>query len=348
MSRDSITIVIPVFNESANLPRLVSHLKPVLDRLGLRWDVLFIDDGSTDDTLGTLRALNHGDRRLKSISLSRNFGQDIALAAGLRYAGGDAAILMDADLQHPPEIIESFVARWKEGYQVVYGQRLDRKAGRPPIRRLFSGFYYRVFNTLASTTVPEGAGDFRLLDRRAVDAMNRMGDASRFSKGIYSWIGFRTIAVPYEVGERINGTSKWKFRRLARFAIDGITSFSTLPLRVWSLLGLAISLVAFSYALIVLTQTLMFGRDSPGFPTIIISIMLFSGIQLISLGVLGEYIGRVYEQVKGRPLFIVSDEIGLHPEGKDPVSGAPKAAAGASRGGGRELQWAAQDTQSHP
>jgi glycosyltransferase involved in cell wall biosynthesis len=345
MSRDSITIVIPVFNEAANLERLVGRLKPQLERLGLLWDVLFVDDGSTDDTLDLLRALNHRDRRFKSISLSRNFGQDIALAAGLKYAKGDAAILMDADLQHPPEIIESFLARWKEGYQVVYGQRMDHEAGRPPLRRLLSGIYYKIFNALANTNVPEGAGDFRLLDRRAIDAMNRMGDAARYSKGIYSWIGFRTIGVPYLVGERAEGSSKWKLRRLARFAIDGITSFSTLPLRIWSLFGLALSLVAFGYAIIVLTETLIFGRDSPGYPTLVISIMFFSGVQLISLGVLGEYLGRVYEQVKGRPLFLVADEIGVASEKSDSMSAGPKAGASPPKGSARESQLAARDTR---
>jgi glycosyltransferase involved in cell wall biosynthesis len=345
MSRGSITVIIPVFNEAANVEQLVDRLHPILNRLGLYWDVLFVDDGSTDDTLVMLRALNHRDRRYKSISLSRNFGKDIALAAGLRYANGDAAILMDADLQHPPEIIESFVAKWKEGYQVAYGQRLDEELARPPIRRLFSGLYYKVFNALASTTVPDGAGDFRLLDRRAIDAMNRMGDAARYTKGIYSWIGFRTIGVPYVVRQRAQGGSKWKFRRLAHFAIDGITSFSTLPLRIWSLLGLAISSVAFGYALIVLTQTLVFGRDTPGFPTIIISIMFFAGVQLISLGVLGEYLGRVYEQVKGRPLFFVADEIGVESDKTDRTETAPKLGVGTSKGSVRESQWAARDSR---
>jgi hypothetical protein len=171
--------------------------------------------------------------------------------------------------------------------------------------------YYRLFNALAKSDIPEGAGDFRLLDRRAIDAMNRIGESSRFNKGLFSWIGFRTVGVPYSVAERSSGTSKWSYRRLAHFALDGLTSFSTLPLRVWSLLGLAVSLTAFAYALLVLVQTLVLGVDVPGYPTLIISIMLLAGVQLISLGVIGEYLGRVYEEVKARPLFIVAEEIGL-------------------------------------
>jgi polyisoprenyl-phosphate glycosyltransferase len=314
MSPQLITIVIPAFNEAANLDRLIAGLVPVLERLEMHWEVIFVDDGSTDETLAILKKLNRQDPRFAAISLSRNFGQDIALAAGLRYARGDAAILMDADFQHPPQMIDVFVAKWREGYQVVYGQRVDDSIARPPMRRLVSGFYYRLFNALTNTNVPDGAGDFRLLDRKAIDAMNRMGDVARYSKGIYSWIGFRSIGAPYAVGTRTDGASRWKLRRLFRFAIDGITSFSTAPLRIWSLFGLILSVVAFGYALIVLTETLLFGRDSPGYPTIIISIMFFAGIQLISLGVLGEYVGRVFEQVKGRPLYFVADEIGLSSE----------------------------------
>jgi glycosyltransferase involved in cell wall biosynthesis len=340
--RKSVTVIIPVFNEAANLGSLVDRLEPILTRLGLLWEVLFVDDGSTDETLVKLRDLNYRDRRFKSIALSRNFGKDIALAAGLRYADGDAAILMDADLQHPPEIIASFVARWHEGYQVVYGQRIEANEARPPMRRLFSGLYYRAFNFLASTTVPEGAGDFRLLDRRAIDAINRMGDAARYTKGIFSWIGFRAIGVRYKVEGRAAGGSKWSVRKLARFAIDGITSFSTLPLRIWSLVGLAISIVAFGYALVVLTETLIFGRDAPGYPSIIISIMFFAGIQLISLGVLGEYLGRVYEQVKGRPLFIVAEEIGLADDDASLTASAVGANASSAREGVRESRWARQ------
>jgi glycosyltransferase involved in cell wall biosynthesis len=328
MARELITVVIPVLNEAANLNGLIERLSPILDGLGARWEVLFIDDGSSDETLGVLKALNLRDLRITAISLSRNFGKEIAIAAGLRYARGDAAILMDADLQHPPEVLAQFIDRWREGYQVVYGQRVDRAAD-GPLRRAFSRAYYRMFNALARTDIPDGAGDFRLLDRCAIDAMNRIGETSRFNKGLFSWIGFRTIGVPYATAPRTSGTSKWSYRRLTRFALDGLTSFSTLPLRVWSLLGLAISLTAFAYSIIVLVQTLVLGVDVPGYPSLIISVMFFAGVQMISLGVIGEYLGRVYEEVKARPLFIVAEEIGLSQEATAPAVRAVPAGVGA-------------------
>ncbi len=306
----SISVVIPVFNEADGVDALMARLRPQLDKLGLAWDVLFVDDGSRDHSFARLHALHKADARVRVLSLSRNFGKEIAIAAGLRHAGGDAVIIMDSDLQHPPEVIEAFVARWREGYQNVYGQRLDRDAD-SPIRSFFSRAFYRLYNALVDSDIPAGAGDFRLLDRKAVDAMNQLTETSRFNKGLFSWIGFKSVGVPFTVAERAHGQSKWSFRKLSRFAIDGITSFTTLPLRVWSLLGAAISMVAFFYAMIVLVKTLIFGHELPGFPTLVISIMFFSGVQLISLGVLGEYLGRVYEEVKARPLYIVSDAIGF-------------------------------------
>lgn len=306
----ALTVIVPVLNEERNVPLLVERLTQQLDRLGLDWTVLFVDDGSSDGTLAALKALNGRDPRFTAISFSRNFGKEIAIAAGLGHARGDAAIIMDADLQHPPEVVGEFVRLWREGYDVVYGQRRDRETD-SALRRAFSRVFYRLYNALVRTDIPEGAGDFRLLDRRAIDAMNSIRESSRFNKGLFSWIGFKSIGVPFDVAERAHGTTKWSFRKLANFAIDGLTSFSTLPLRVWSLLGLAISLTAFLYAITILLKTLLFGTDVAGFPTIVISVMFLSGVQLISLGVLGEYLGRVYEEVKARPLYIVADRVGL-------------------------------------
>ena len=308
MSTPLISIIIPVLNETQGLNALLDRVTPILDRLGT-WEIVFIDDGSTDGTLAALKRLHEGDPRIKAVSFSRNFGKEIAIAAGLRYVRGDAAIIMDADLQHPPEVVEEFVAKWRAGYQVVYGVRLDR-ATDGPFRRFYSHSFYRLFNALSKSDIPEGAGDFRLLDRRAVNAMNALDESSRFNKGLFSWIGFRSIGVSYAVADRAHGSSRWSFRTLLRFALDGLTSFSTLPLRVWSLLGLAISLTAFASALVYLSRTLLFGTDVPGYPSLIISVMIFAGVQLISLGVIGEYLGRVYEEVKGRPLCIVAEEVG--------------------------------------
>jgi glycosyltransferase involved in cell wall biosynthesis len=325
MDQRLISVIIPVLNETANIDVLFTRLAPVLDGLGNPWELIFIDDGSTDDTLERIRSLNARDGRVSAVSFSRNFGKEIAVAAGLRYARGAAAILMDADLQHPPEVLAAFVEKWREGYQVVFGQRVDRITDGAAYR-MYSSIFYSLFNSIARSELPRGAGDFRLLDRKAIDAMNTLTETARFNKGLFTWIGFRSIGVPYVVAERAGGTTKWNYRRLARFAVDGITSFSTVPLRVWSLLGLAISLASIVYAISFMLRTMVFGIDVPGFPSLIISVMMFSGIQLISLGVIGEYLGRVYEEVKARPLFLVADEIGPAALGGQPGASSPESA----------------------
>jgi glycosyltransferase involved in cell wall biosynthesis len=306
-----LSVIVPGLNEERSIPALVQRLEPVLDGLGLDWEVIFVDDGSTDGTLDLLRALHARDPRFKAVSLSRNFGKEIAAAAGLSYATGDAAILMDADLQHPPELIREFVRHWRHGSEIVYGRRVDRKAD-GFLHRLSARLFYAAFEKLSGTALPEGAGDFRLLDRKAIDAMNRMRERVRFNKGLYAWMGFRSVGVPFTVPPRVGGgASRWRPRQLLHFALDGLASFSTIPLRVWSYLGLLISLFAFCYAMVILVKTLIYGVDVPGFPTLIISVMFFAGVQLISLGVMGEYLGRMYEEVKGRPLFLVAEELGI-------------------------------------
>ena len=303
-------MIVPGLNEERGIPALIERLRPVLESLGLDWEVIFVDDGSTDGTLPLLRELNHRDPRFKAISLSRNFGKELAAAAGLAYAKGDAAVLMDADLQHPPELIKEFVARWQDGFDIVYGQRRDRDTD-AILHRWSARAFYAVFEKLSGTSLPEGAGDFRLLDRKAIDAMNRMRERVRFNKGLYAWMGFRSVGVPFTVPPREIGGSRWQPRQLLRFALDAIASFTTIPLRVWSYLGLIISAFAFFYALMFLIEVLVYGVMTPGFPTLIISVLFFSGVQLISLGVIGEYLGRVYEEVKGRPLFLVAEEVGV-------------------------------------
>lgn len=307
-----LSVVVPGLNEERGISPLIDRLRPVLDGLGLEWDLIFVDDGSTDGTLALLRRLHAQDSRVKALALSRNFGKEIAAAAGLTYATGDAAVLMDADLQHPPEVIKDFVARWNEGFDIVYGQRLDRDAD-STLHRLSARVFYAAFEKLSGTRLPPDAGDFRLLDRKAVDAMNRMHERVRFNKGLYAWMGFRTIGVPFHVPPRSSGSSRWRPRQLLRFALDGITTFTTIPLRVWSYLGLVISLFAFLYAVAMLLEAIIYGVRVPGFPSLMISVLFFAGVQLISLGVIGEYLGRVYEEVKGRPLFLVAEEVGLDP-----------------------------------
>ena len=311
-----LSILIPMLNEVKGIDGLVAKLQPALDATGVPWEVVFIDDGSTDGTLGKLRRLNAADPRYKAISLSRNFGKEIATAAGLSYVSGDVAVIMDADLQHPPEMIAEFLKHWREGYDVVYGQRLDRAAD-TMMHRISAVAFYRIFKALSGTTLPQNAGDFRLLDRKAINAMNRMGERVRFNKGLFAWMGFRSLGIPFHVPPRFDGGgSRWRPRVLLRFAIDGIASFTTIPLRVWSVLGLVISALAFCYAMFFLVKTILFGTDVPGFPTLVISVMFFAGVQLISLGVIGEYLGRVYEEVKGRPLFLIAEELGVHRDGQ--------------------------------
>ena len=305
----SLTVVIPVLNEAGGLTTLEQRLRAALERLGRTWDVIFVDDGSTDTTLYALRALHARDPRFKALSLSRNFGKEIAVAAGLKFASGDAAVVMDGDLQHPPELIAEFVARWDRGFDIVYGQRTDRQTD-TALHRWAARTFYKLFRSVSGTELPDGAGDFRLIDRKAIDVLNRMGERARFNKGLYAWIGFKSIGVPYDVQMRSDGQSRWRPRQLLQFALDGLASFTTMPLRVWSYLGLLVAAFALLYSLVFMITTLVYGIDVPGFPSLIVSVMFFAGVQLISLGVIGEYLGRVYEEVKGRPLFIVAETVG--------------------------------------
>lgn len=307
-----LSIVVPVFNEGRNVEALVRRLAPVLERCAASFEILFVDDGSRDDTLERIRALAATDPRLRAIAFSRNFGKEIALAAGLDHARGRAVIPIDADLQHPPETIEIFVAKWREGYDMVYGQRVDRSTD-GPIRRWLTQRFYRLFQRFGETALPPGAGDYRLMDRKVVDALKRLGEKARFSKGLYAWVGFKSVGIPFEVQDREHGASKWSLRKLLGFALDGLTSFSTLPLKVWTYIGLVVSGFALGMALFYLIKTLTYGVDVPGFATLIVSLMFFSGIQLMSLGIIGEYIGRIFAEVKRRPLYIVAEEIGTQP-----------------------------------
>jgi polyisoprenyl-phosphate glycosyltransferase len=317
-ARRTLSIVIPVLNEARGLETLVARLREALEVIERPFEVIFIDDGSTDATLELLRRMHGADTRIKALSFSRNFGKEIAVAAGLKYASGDGVVVMDGDLQHPPHVIAEFVGKWDEGFEIVYGRRRDRDTD-PAVHRMFSRVFYRLFEKMSGTELPDGAGDFRLLDRKAVDALNRIGERSRFNKGLYAWIGFRTIGVPFDVAARLDGRSRWSPRKLLRFALDGLASFTTLPLRVWSYLGLVVSAFAFFYAVVFTVKTLLWGVDLPGFPTLIISVMFFAGVQLISLGVMGEYLGRVYEEVKGRPLFIVGERVGVNEPHTEPT-----------------------------
>jgi glycosyltransferase involved in cell wall biosynthesis len=314
-----LSVVVPVLNESENIRPLLQRLVPVLERAARGFEIIFVDDGSTDETLEVLRAVHLADRRVTAISFSRNFGKEIAIAAGLDHAAGRAAIIMDADLQHPPEVISEFFAKWREGYKNVFAQRRDRYAD-SPLRRALTQRFYHLFDVFGETNLPPGAGDFRLLDRQAIEAIARMRERARFSKGLYAWIGFKSIGVPYDVAERAAGMSKFSYRKLTRFALDGLMSFSTIPLRVWTYIGFTISFLSLSLTVYFLLRTLIYGVDVPGFASLIVSVTFLSGIQLLSLGVLGEYVGRIFAEVKRRPLYLVAERIGSDRE--DEVIGA--------------------------
>ncbi len=303
-----ISIVIPVFNERANLRPLVARLAPALTRAGVSFEAIFVDDGSHDDSLEELRALCAEEPRFRALSFSRNFGKEVAIAAGLDDARGRAVVIMDSDLQHPPEVIPQFIERWREGYKNVFGQRADR-ATDPKMRSFLTEIFYRLLEKFGDVSLPPGAGDFRLLDRQAVDALLSMRERARFNKGLYAWIGFKSVGVPFEVDARASGESKFNFTRLVRFALDGLMSFSSIPLKVWTYVGLVISCLALGMAVYFWARTMLFGVDTPGFPTLVVSIAFFSGVQLISLGVLGEYVARIFNEVKGRPLYLVAERV---------------------------------------
>jgi polyisoprenyl-phosphate glycosyltransferase len=316
--RPLLSVVIPCYNESANVAGLFARLIPVLDGSGMAWEVVCVNDGSRDDTLDRLLAIRAKEARVKVVDLSRNFGKEAALSAGLSLAKGDAVVPMDADLQHPPERINDLIARWREGYDVVVAVRHAR-VGQSLKHRLFAHAFYWIFDNLSDVRLPREVGDFRLMDRKVVDVINRMPERTRFMKGIFAWVGFRQTSVTYEQGERVAGETKWSFKTLLRLSIDGLTAFSTFPLRVWSMVGMVVSSIAFLYIVFRFLRTLIFGIDVPGYESLIVTILFLGGVQLITLGILGDYLGRVFNEVKGRPLFIVREAHGVEPVPHDEI-----------------------------
>ncbi|MBD2580200.1 glycosyltransferase family 2 protein [Oscillatoria sp. FACHB-1406] len=314
MSSDSdevqLSIVVPLYNEEPNLNALFERLETVLDKLGRSYEIVCINDGSKDNTL--LGAIAHHQRNpaIKIINLSRNFGKEIALTAGLDYATGTAVIPIDADLQDPPELIEQLVLKWEEGYDVVYGTRRSRQ-GETWLKRFTADAFYRAIGKMSRVPIPRDTGDFRLLDRRVVEALKQLPERTRFMKGLFAWVGFKQTSILFDREPRLKGTTTWNYWKLWNFAIDGITSFSFVPLKIWSYIGLSISLVSLIYASFLVLRTIVFGIDVAGYASIIVAVLFLGGIQLITLGIIGEYIGRVYEEVKGRPIYLVRDVYGF-------------------------------------
>lgn len=306
-----LSVVIPLYNESGSLWDLHFRLTSAVAELPIAdYELVFVDDGSRDNTFAEVGRLAAADPAIRAIRFARNFGKEAAMAAGLRAARGDVIVLMDGDLQHPPELIPAMFARWQGGAKMVTAVRRSRDTD-PWLRRQLSRAFYSLFKRVSEVALEEGGGDFRLFDRAVVDAINSLPERTRFMKGITSWVGFRQETIDFEPAERAAGASAWSLWRLLRYALDGLSAFSTLPLRVWSMIGIVLALVAGGYGCWLLLRTFIWGVDVPGYASIIVSILFLSGIQLISLGVLGEYIGRIFTEVKQRPLYLVSERIGF-------------------------------------
>jgi dolichol-phosphate mannosyltransferase len=309
--RQLLSIVVPCFNEEAVLETTHRRLTAMAVRLDdLDYEIIYADDGSHDATPDVLASLQRADPHVRVIRLSRNFGHQVAVTAGLEHASGDAVILIDADLQDPPDVIPLMIARWREGYDVAYGERISR-AGETRFKVATAHAFYRILNKLADTRIPLDTGDFRLMDRRVVDALHAMPETERFVRGLVSWAGFRQIAVPYDRACRFAGESKYPLAKMMRFAFDGILSFSKAPLRAVTSVGLAASLLALAgvvYAIGVHTFT---DNEVTAGTGLLIGLLFFGGVQLVSLGIVGEYVGRIYEQAKRRPLYFVRDRMGF-------------------------------------
>jgi polyisoprenyl-phosphate glycosyltransferase len=307
-----LSVVVPVKNEEAAINSFVERVSAILDDIALNqsWEILFVDDGSTDSTLAVIAAANARERRVRALSLSRNFGKEAALSAGLDHARGRAVIPMDVDMQDPPEVLPEMVAKWLDGYEMVFGVRRCR-ASDSFVKRLTAGLYYRAHNAVSKDKIPENAGDFRLLDRKVVEVIRKLPERNRFMKGLFAWAGFKQTAVEYDRLERETGKTKFGYWKLWTLALDGITSASTVPLRIWSYVGAFVALVAIAYSGFIAADTLVFGNPVPGYASIIVSVLFLGGIQLISLGVLGEYVGRILTETKQRPLYVVRDTIGI-------------------------------------
>lgn len=310
MKRIEVSIVIPLYNEEPNISVLFERLETVLHALDVGHEIICINDGSADQTLSKLIDYHHSNPVIKVINLSRNFGKEIALTAGIDYSIGDAVIPIDADLQDPPELIKDLLAKWREGYDVVYAVRISRQ-GESWLKRLTAGLFYRVISKISNIKIPQDTGDFRLLDRRVVETLKRIPERTRFMKGLFSWVGFKQTAIFYDREQRYQGQTKWNYWRLWNFAIDGITSFSLVPLKVWSYFGLFLSSAALLYAVYLIIRTLILGVDVPGYVSLMVAVLSLGGIQILTLGILGEYLGRVYEEVKQRPLYLVRETYGF-------------------------------------
>ncbi len=302
----TLSIICPMRDEEESVEPFFEKLVPVLESLGEEFEIICINDGSQDNTLERLLQARSKDHRIRVLDLSRNFGKEAALTSGLDQARGKAVIPIDADLQDPPELIREMVRMWRQGFEVVLAQRTDRSSD-GFIKRKTAEWFYRLHNSISEPAIIPNVGDFRLMDRRVVEALKTLPERSRFMKGVFAWVGFRHAVIPYTREKRKTGRSKFSSWRLWNFALDGITSFSTVPLRIWTYMGAAIAAVSFSYGAFIVARTLLYGRDMPGYASLITVVLFLGGVQLIGLGVLGEYLGRIHNETKGRPIYIIRE-----------------------------------------
>lgn len=304
-----VSIVTPMLNEEETVNAFIARLRPILERTGLSWEIVCVDDGSTDKTLERLREWHQQDKRIKAVSLSRNFGLERALAAGLRHAQGRGVIPIDADLQDPPELIPQLIAEWHKGADVVHAVRADRDSD-SWFKRTTAHAFYKVLRKLGNIDLLANSGNYRLIDRRALEVINALPEHDRFFRGLAAWVGFRQARVYYTREPRVGGESKFNFCRMWNYSLDAITGFSTIPLRFWSYIGAAISFLSLLYAFYIIIYTILTGATAPGWSSLMVVVLFLGGIQLISLGVIGEYIGRIYRETKARPLYVIRETIG--------------------------------------
>lgn len=305
-----LSLIVPVFNEEAAIPQFMDRIGRVMDGLGVSWEAVFVNDGSNDGTLEVLRETRRRHNNVGVVDFSRNFGKEAALTAGLDFARGRAVIPIDVDLQDPPELIGEMLDKWREGFDVVFAVRSVRESD-SRLKSFSARAFYRFYNWMSQLEIPRNAGDFRLMDRKVVEALRQMPERNRFMKGLFTWPGFRQTSVRYERPARSQGTTKFNYWKLWNFAIDGMTSFSTVPLRVWSYVGAIIAMVSFGYAVFLIARTLIYGSDVPGYASLMVVVLFLGGLQLLTLGIIGEYLGRTYQEVKGRPIYLVRDTYGF-------------------------------------
>jgi glycosyltransferase involved in cell wall biosynthesis len=308
MPSKKVSIVVPFYNESESVDVFFGTLIPILKRATAEFEIICVNDGSKDDTLDQLKKQKIENTEIKIIDFSRNFGKDAALTAGLDFSEGDCVIPMDCDLQDPPELILDMIEKWKKGIDVVLAKRTDRSED-SLTKRVTAELFYKVHNCISDLPLPENVGDFRLMDRKVVDVIKAFPERKRFMKGLFAFAGFKTSVVEYKRPERNAGTTKWSYRKLWNYAIDGMTSFSTFPLKVSAYFGLIVTVMAFARGLWILIRTMFFGIDVPGYASLSVAILFLGGVQLISLGIIGEYVGRIYIESKQRPIYIVKEFI---------------------------------------